>query len=479
MSTLTLYEKHVKIRPRPVRGRFQRWRNRAIVLLLGIFHLLPLLQWNGRQAVLFDIGQRRFFVFGLNIWPQDFILLTFILLGLALVLFLFTALLGRVWCGYACPHTVYGEVFLWLEQKIEGNRSEQLRIARLPWNSPEKLRKRGLKYLAWLLVSFITGVGFVGYFTPLRPLLADLWHGSASPVALGWIAGYGGFCWLMAGLVREQFCKYICPYARFQGAMFDRHTLIIAYDGQRGEPRRRLKKIDRPGLKNPPEPAPARSAPPAAPADGRPLGYCVDCTMCVQVCPTGIDIRDGLQVECIACAACIDACDSMMDQIGAPHGLIRYTSAEGLAGRPTRWLRPKTLGYGLVLSLAFTLFVGLLVAKRDVALDVIADRNHLARPVQKGTRVQNVYLVKILNKSERERHFLLALDGLAGGEIERNRPLTVAPSQMLEKIISVNVPTATVAGHDHLSFSLVLSASDDPSRELLRQRTTFSGKRQP
>ena len=452
-ENLTLYEKHVKIRPRPVRGRFQSWRNRAIVLLLGIFHILPLLQWHGRQAVLFDLGQRRFFIFAINIWPQDFILLTFILLGLALTLFLFTALLGRVWCGYACPHTVYGEVFLWLEQKIEGNRSEQLKLSRLPWNNPEKLRKRGLKYLAWFTVSFLTGLGFVGYFTPIRELVVDLLHWRASSTAVFWIAAYGGFCWLMAGLVREQFCKYICPYARFQGAMFDRHTLIIAYDKQRGEPRRRLKKNDR----------------------EQQLGFCVDCTMCVQVCPTGIDIRDGLQVECIACAACIDACDSMMDQIGAPRGLIRYSSAEAMAGRRTRFLRPKTIGYAAVLTAALVLFITLIMTKKDLDMRVQPDRQMLFKQLR-GDRVQNVYLIQVLNKSEETRHFTLAIEDLPGAELEKNKPFTIQPSQVYERTVSLDVAKDQLADPVKTDFYFILQ-NRDSGQELLRHRAVFHGEK--
>gem|GEM_PF-2427620 len=277
----TLYERHVKIRPRPVKGRFASLRKTALLVLLGIFHILPFFQWNGRQAIFFDMPHRRFYIFGLNIWPQDFILLTFILLGLALLLFFATALLGRVWCGYACPHTVYTEVFLWIEQKIEGNRSEQLKLAREPWRG-RKGRKRILKYSLWAGVALAAGIGFVGYFTPICQLIPDFFTLRANPQAYLWVALYGGFCYLQAGIVREQFCKYLCPYARFQGAMFDRDTLIIAYDAKRGEPRRRLKKQDREHPET--------------------LGFCVDCTMCVQVCPTGIDIRDGLQLDCIACA---------------------------------------------------------------------------------------------------------------------------------------------------------------------------------
>lgn len=450
----TLYEKHVKIRPRPVRGRFQNLRITALLTLLGIFHILPFFQWNQRQAILFDLSERRFFVFGINIWPQDFILLAFILLGLALTLFFATSLLGRVWCGYACPHTVYNEVFMWLEQKFEGNRSEQLKLARQPWSSKEKLLKRGGKYLSWLVVVICTGIGFVGYFTPIRELILNVFTLKATPAQYFWIAFYGGFTWLQAGIVREQFCKYMCPYARFQGAMFDRDTLIIAYDEQRGEPRRRLKKADR---DNPAQ-----------------LGFCVDCTMCVQVCPTGIDIREGLQLECIACAACIDACDNMMDQINAPRGLIRYTSTNALEGKKTRFVRPKTLGYGLVLSLAFVLFIFMVITKSDVEIDVIADRNMLSRELR-GGKIQNVYTVQILNKSEQERRFIVSTRGLPDAEIENNEVFSVPPSEVHQMVVSVNVPNASLGGKLMTKFEFTVTPEDNPDN-IHSKQAVFTGK---
>ncbi len=449
----TLYEKHTKIRPRPVKGRFQNLRKIAVLVLLGIFHLLPFLQWNGRQAVWFDLADRRFYVFGLNIWPQDFILLTFILLGLCLVLFFATALLGRVWCGYACPQTVYTEIFMWLEQRFEGNRSEQLKLARMSWKQKEKWLKRGSKYLSWFLVSLITGIGFVGYFTPIRELIPEIFTFRADFSNYFWVAFYGGFCWLQAGLVREQFCKYICPYARFQGAMFDQDTLIIAYDEARGEPRRRLKRKDRENAEN--------------------LGFCVDCTMCVQVCPTGIDIRQGLQLECIACAACIDACDNMMDQINAPRGLIRYTSSNALAGKHTSFLRPKTFGYGLVLAVAFSLFVMAIITKSDLDLEVIPDRNVLSRAIS-NDRVQNIYTVKILNKTESTRTFTLDTEGLDGAEIENDQTFTVGPAEVYEDVISLDVPSASLGGKLISDFYFVVTPDDAPE-DASKEKSVFTG----
>lgn len=446
-----LYEKRVKIRPRPVKGYWQNWRKIAVITLLGIFSLLPFLQWKGRQAILFDLQHRRFYIFDLNIWPQDFILLTFILLGLSLVLFFATAMFGRVWCGYACPQTVYTEVFLWIEQKFEGNRSEQLKLARMPWNR-EKILKRGGKYAAWLIIAFITGLSFVGYFTPVRQLIIDIFTLNAPFSAWFWIIFYGGFCYMQAGVVREQFCKYICPYARFQGAMFDQDTLIIAYDETRGEPRRRLKKKDR---DNPED-----------------LGFCVDCTMCVQVCPTGIDIRDGLQLECIACAACIDACDNMMDQINAPRGLIRYTSSKALREKKkTRFIRPKTLGYGAVLCLTAVFFVFTLSTKSNVELNILRDRNVLARNMP-GKKIQNSYTIKVLNKTERVRRFTLSVDGLEGLEIVNSPSFSIEPAGVYETIISVNAPRAVLDKIASAEIRLLATPEDQPEDAAI-QTTKF------
>ena len=396
----TLYEKHVKIRPRPVKGRFASLRKTALLVLLGIFHVLPFFQWNGRQAIFFDLPHRRFYIFGLNIWPQDFILLTFILLGLALLLFFATALLGRVWCGYACPHTVYTEVFLWIEQKIEGNRSEQLKLARKPWRG-EKGRKRVLKYTLWVLVAMSAGIGFVGYFVPIRQLIPEFFTLHADVETYFWVAFYGSFCYLQAGIVREQFCKYVCPYARFQGAMFDQDTLIIAYDPQRGEPRRRLKKQDR---ENPDA-----------------LGFCVDCTMCVQVCPTGIDIRDGLQLECIACAACID-----------------------------------------VLLAAFGLFVISIAGKGDLDVNILRDRNVLARKIS-GGRIQNIYTIKVLNKTENPRQFTLDVAGADGAEIDGKKHFSVEPGAVYETVLRVNIPRKSLGSDSSINIDFIVTPQDNPA----------------
>jgi cytochrome c oxidase accessory protein FixG len=373
----TLYAAHQKIYPRGIDGRFARLRTLAAWFLLGLFYAIPWLSWNGRQAVLFDLPARKFYVLGLVMWPQDFIFLTGLLIIAALSLFFFTALAGRLWCGYACPQTVWTEVFLWIERVIEGDRNERMRLDRGGW-SVAKVTRKTLKQLAWVGFAAWTGFTFVGFFTPIRTLAGMAW----GPWETFWVVFYGFATYGNAGYLREQVCKYMCPYARFQSAMFDRDSLIITYDTKRGEPR----------------------------GKGRKNGACVDCTWCVQVCPTGIDIRKGLQYECIACAACIDACDAVMDKMKAPRGLIRYTTQNALGGKPTHILRLRVVLYATLLAVLVAGFGVALWMREPVGLDVIRDRNALYRMLDDG-RVENVYDVKILNKTEHDHRFTITVAG--------------------------------------------------------------------
>ena len=387
-----LYAAHQKIYAREAVGRFTRWRTAAVWLLLGLFYLLPWLQWNGRQAVLFDLPARKFYIVGLVFWPQDFFFLAWLLIIAALSLFFFTALAGRLWCGYACPQTVWTEVFVWIERLTEGNRSQQMKLDRAPWNW-QKLRRKGAKQFLWVSLAAWTGFTFIGFFTPIDVLLGEVLALAVGPWESFWIAFYGLATYGNAGYLREQVCKYMCPYARFQSAMFDRDSLIISYDSRRGEPRG----------------ARARASDPRA----RGLGDCIDCTLCVQVCPTGIDIRQGLQYECIACAACIDACDSVMDRMSYPRGLIRYATERSMEGRATRVLRPRIAVYGTLLA-ALVVAFGVAVALRNpVGIDVLRDRNALYRRLPGGA-IENVYSVRVLNKDEKAHSFTFSAEGLSG-----------------------------------------------------------------
>ena len=391
-----LFEVRKKIYPRAVSGWFATWRWALVWITQIVFYGLPWLAWNDRQAVLFDLAARKFYIFGLVFWPQDFIYLTLLLVASAVSLFLFTAVAGRLWCGYACPQTVYTEIFLWIERKIEGERTARTKLD----TSPTSARKVGLKaakHGAWIAFALWTGFTFVAYFTPVRELGAEVLSLSLGPWETFWILFYGFATYGNAGWMREQVCKYMCPYARFQGAMFDHDTLVIAYDDGRGEPR---------GSRG-------RKADPAALG----LGHCIDCEICVQVCPTGIDIRKGLQYECISCAACIDACDVVMDKVGYPRGLIRYTTQNAVQGQPQHVLRPRVILYGTILLLLFASFVITLANRAAVRLDVMRDRNTLYRELPDG-QIENVYQLKILNKEDQPRRVRISVTGLPGARVE-------------------------------------------------------------
>jgi polyferredoxin len=311
----SLYEVRKKIYPRAVRGWFAAWRWTLVWATQLVFYGGAWLTWNGRQGLLFDIAHRKFYLFGLVFWPQDIIYLTVLLIVSALSLFLFTALFGRLWCGYACPQTVYTEIFMWIERRVEGDRNARMRLDQSP--GARKFLLKGAKHALWIALALWTGFTFVGYFTPIRELSREILSLQLGPWEAFWVFFYGFATYGNAGWMREQVCKYMCPYARFQSAMFDKDTLIITYDQKRGEPRGK-----------------------AGPANEKP-GDCIDCGICVQVCPTGIDIRKGLQYECIGCAACIDGCDQVMDKLARPRKLIRYSTTHALEGRPTRGRRPR------------------------------------------------------------------------------------------------------------------------------------------
>ncbi len=392
----SLYAKHQKIYPREVHGKFASLRVLAVVVLLGLFYGVPWLQWAGRQAVLFDLPARKFYIFGLTFWPQDFIFLALLLIMAGLALFFFTTLAGRLWCGYACPQTVWTEVFLWIEHAIEGDRQKQMKLDKSPMTA-KKFRIKFTKHAAWLLFAAFTGFTFVAYFTPLRDLAVKLFTFNLSAWEAFWIFFYGFATYGNAGWLREQVCLHMCPYARFQSAMFDNDTLIVAYDQERGDPRgARKRKAD-------------------YKAEG--LGSCIDCTMCVQVCPTGIDIRDGLQYECIGCSACIDVCDDVMDKMGYEKGLIKYTTQNTVEGNPTKVLRPRIVIYALILLACVVAFIYILAIRVPLQLDVIRDRNTLFRETNEGL-IENVYTLKLVNMDNYDHEFDLTAAGIEGLQLE-------------------------------------------------------------
>ena len=384
----SLYAAQPKVYPREIDGRFARLRVAAVFALLGIFYVFPWLRWDGHQAVLFDLPGRKFYVFGLTFWPQDFFWLAWLLIIAGLSLFFFTALAGRLWCGYACPQTVWTEVFLWIERACEGRRNQRIKLDAGPWTR-EKMLRKSMKQALWVMSSLWTGFTFVGFFTPIAELAREVAQASLGGWEAFWILFYGFATYGNAGYLREQVCKYMCPYARFQSAMFDEDTLMISYDVARGEPRGARKK----------------SADPRALG----LGDCIECDACVQVCPTGIDIRNGLQIECIACASCIDACDAVMDKMQYPRGLIRYTTENALAGKPQRVLRPRTLIYGGLLAFLLVTFAWGVMHRSALIVEILRDRNALYRETSGGD-IENSYAVKLVNKTDRPMHLRLRLE---------------------------------------------------------------------
>jgi cytochrome c oxidase accessory protein FixG len=437
-AVVRMYAARVAIHPREIRGRFVTLRRACVWLTQLLFYGLPWIDMRGRQAVLFDLANRKFHLFGLVLWPQDFIYLAGLLIVCAYGLFLVTAVAGRIWCGYACPQTVYTEIFLWIERRIEGNRSARIRLDRQPWSS-EKIARRGAKHLAWGLVALWTGFTFVGYFTPIRQLGAEALQLDLGAWEAFWVLFYALATYGNAGWLREQVCKYMCPYARFQGAMFDRDTLIVSYDGRRGEPR----------------------------AAGRQAGQgdCIDCSLCVQVCPTGIDIRNGLQSECIGCAACIDACDGVMDKVGKPHGLVRYATENALAAGwdmariRARILRPRVIGYGALFVLIATAMGASLALRTPLKVDVIRDRGAMGREVEDGL-VENVYRLQVMNTGERAHVFRVSVNGIAGAAVVDAAELKLAGASARTLPLRVRAdPARAHRGSNPIVFRVV--AVDD------------------
>ncbi len=441
----SLYATQQKVYPREVRGRFSRLRTTAALVLLGLYYVNAWWQWNGRQAFLFDLPARKFYVLGLVLWPQDFIFLTGLLIIAALSLFFFTAVAGRLWCGYACPQTVWTEVFLWMERFAEGDRTSRIKLDQASW-SWHKLARKSLKQILWCTFALWTGFTFVGYFTPIRTLGHEILTADLGAWESFWIVFYGLATYGNAGYLREQVCKYMCPYARFQSAMFDRNTLIISYDAERGEPRR---------------------AHPKRAALETQSGDCVDCTWCVQVCPTGIDIRHGLQQECIACAACIDACDTVMDKVGSPKGLIRYATLQALEHKPTRVVRPRVVIYAVLLTTLIAVWASALVLRQPVAVDVIRDRNALYRVLDDG-RIENVYDVKIMNKTESSHRFQVSVRDSGALQIDPEPAEFVVPAgQVYSAAVRVRRPPFDAQGSGNIRFDV--RATDEVS---LRSTTT-------
>ncbi|HEY8355513.1 MAG TPA: cytochrome c oxidase accessory protein CcoG [Methylophilaceae bacterium] len=452
---VSLYAAREKIYPRSVAGFFSKWRWAMVWLTQIVFYGVPWLQWNERQAVLFHLETRRFYIFDLVLYPQDLIYLTAILIISALSLFLFTAVAGRLWCGYACPQTVYTEIFLWIEKVIEGDRAARMKLDR-SGTTAEKLTKKGLKHLVWGMFALWTGFTFVGYFTPMRELLQNWMVLQMGPWETFWVFFYGFATYGNAGFMREQVCKYMCPYARFQSAMFDKDTLIVTYDAERGEPRGNRSRKDDPRQLG--------------------LGSCIDCGLCVQVCPTGIDIRKGLQYECIGCGACADVCDGVMDKVGYARGLIRYTTENGMlhhwsrAEMLKRVLRPRVLIYSGILAFLVTAVIVSLALRIPFKADVIRDRGVMSRIVEGGL-LENVYRMQLMNATERVQAYRISARGeedlrLKSPDLDAQAGITLQPAESRWITLYLQIPDGRLEPGSHrVWFDIEMMGSDKRREE--------------
>ncbi|HZJ91877.1 MAG TPA: cytochrome c oxidase accessory protein CcoG [Thiopseudomonas sp.] len=415
-TTTSLYAKREKIYTRAFTGIFRNIRIVSGLFLFALFLGTAWLQWGDRQAVWWNLPERKFYIFGATFWPQDFMLLSWLLIICAFGLFFITVFAGRVWCGYTCPQSVWTWIFMWCEKVTEGDRNARIKLDKAPM-SANKLMRKTAKHAMWVSIGAITGFTFVGYFTPIRELPMQLLTGAAGGWAYFWFGFFTLLTYLNAGFLREQVCVHMCPYSRFQSVMFDKDTLIVSYDPERGEkrgPRRKGSDYKAEGL-----------------------GDCIDCKLCVHVCPTGIDIRDGLQIACIGCAACIDACDDVMLKVGYPKGLISYTTEHNLSGQKTKMVRPRLIGYALALLVMSSLFGYTVFNRNLVELNVIKDRTPYRE--NQEARIENVYTIKVMNKDQKDHVFMIEASGLKGLTLEGKQHVMAAAGEILTVPVSISV----------------------------------------
>ncbi len=435
-----LYAKREMIYTKAFTGLFRNIRLISGAGLLLLFFGSAWLNWGDRQAIWWNLPERKFYIFGATFWPQDFMLLSWLLIICAFGLFFVTVFAGRVWCGYTCPQSVWTWMFMWAEKVTEGDRNQRMKLDKQPM-SAAKLGRKAAKHAIWLLIAAVTALTFVGYFTPIRQLTIDLLTFNIEGWALFWFGFFTLATYGNAGWMREQVCIHMCPYSRFQSVMFDKDTLIVSYDTARGEPRGQRKKDTDLKTQN--------------------LGDCIDCKMCVHVCPTGIDIRNGLQIACIGCAACIDACDSIMEKMNYPKGLVRYTTEHNLSGQQTHLARPRLIGYAIALLVMVSAFTVALVQRPLAELDVIKDRV-LYRENEQG-RIENVYTLKIMNKDQRDHLYTIAVEGLDGLIFEGRREVRAAAGEILSVPVELSIdPQQLPSSTNEILFTI--QAADLPGQ---------------
>ena len=456
-KTQSMYEKRTKIYVREILGKFQSIRTYTLWALMLAYYGAVWLNWDGRQAIYFDLPARQFHIFGITFWPQDFMLLSWALIISAYALFTVTNLAGRLWCGYTCPQSAWSFLFMWVEEKTEGSRNQRIKLDKEPM-SATKFRKKALKHVSWLVIAFMTGLTFVGYFSPIRELVPSLFTLEVGGWAAFWIGMFTVGTYVNAGWMREQVCIYMCPYARFQSVMYDSDTLAVSYDVNRGEPRGK------------------RSKKAKEETDTSQLGDCVDCSLCVQVCPTGIDIRDGMQYQCIGCALCIDACDSIMDKLNKPRGLVRYTTENELNGKTTHFMRPRLVGYAVMLTIMITAFTYAILTRTPFELDIERDRSSLYQLTVNDT-IQNAYTLKMMNMSQTPQTFELYVDGQDGLTMDVTNVYDLKVNEMKE--ISLNLeldPEVTKLASSKANIEFVV-VNTDTGEEVAREESRFIAPR--
>lgn len=441
IELVSLYKKRETIYTRSFQGLFRNIRISGGSALFLLYFGTLWFSIGGRQAVLFDLHARQFHIFSTTFYPQDFILLSYLLIICAFGLFFITVLAGRVWCGYACPQSVFTWVFMWIERITEGDRNQRMKLDKSKLSGFKFLRK-GLKHIIWVAISLATGITFIGYFIPIRELIPDLWnldiHSAATLFWIGFftLATYGN-----AGFLREQVCIYMCPYARFQSVMYDQNTATIWYNPSRGEARGPRKKSVDPATQG--------------------LGDCIDCKMCVHVCPTGIDIRNGLQYECIGCAACIDACDSIMDKMDYNKGLIRYSTENKIINnRPSKVLRPQLIGYFTMLMIITVIFFVMLNSRSLIELEILKDRQSLYTKTTNGL-ISNVYTLKLMNKDPKTHHYQISVSGFDGLRYEGKQTVQVAPGELLNIPVRLVAPPELLQGKPNTTVIFTVASDVD------------------
>jgi cytochrome c oxidase accessory protein FixG len=465
-TQVTLYERWQKIHPLWLKGGFQKGRRVVLSVLVAVYYVGAWLSWNGQPMFWFNLPDRQFTVFGVAFWPQEFVLLSWLLMMAAFGLFVVTVIAGRVWCGWACPQTVWALVYFWIERKVEGTRTQRLRLDKGPWDR-RRIGRKLVKWTLWAVVALSISFTFVAYFLRPEVLIAKITSFSLTPWEQLWLLLPAGASFLMSGVLREQVCFHMCPYARFQSVMFDRNTLIISYDAERGDPRgHRPRQFEKEATA-----APA-ATPATTPTAAQALGDCVDCKRCVHACPTGIDIRDGLQYECIACAACIDACNDVMGELGQAPDLIRYSSQHADSGEHVSWMRPRLAGYGAVMSAILVSFVWVVGHRVPLELDIIRDRGRLYREHWDGS-VENAYSLRITNRESRPRRYEVRAEADFPIELNTRRGPVVEIDPGEQLVLSAQLVSQGSAEADsNRPVRFIVETTDEP-RFTVREESRF------